>query len=53
MFGKKNVRDFVKAYVHDSVLPKANELISRYAAIIEGDHLKDPTPIPEPSQLEI
>ena len=53
VFGKKNVRDFVKAYVHDSVLPKANELISRYAAIIEGDHLKDPTPIPEPSQLEI
>ena len=51
VFGKKNVRDLVKAYVRDSVLPNATELITKYAAMIEGDHLKDPTQTS--SQLEI
>ena len=51
VFGKKNVRDLVKSYVRDSVLPNAADLIRHYAAIIEGDHLKEPTPAP--SQLEI
>ena len=53
VFGKKNVRDFVKTYVSERVLPNATEAIRHYGALIEGDHLKDPTPIPEPSQLEI
>ena len=48
---KKNVRDLVKAYVSDSVLPNATELIRHYGALIEGDHLKEPTPVP--SQLEV
>ena len=38
--------------IGDRVLPNATELIKQYAKMIEGDHLKDPTPIPEPSQLE-
>ena len=51
VFGKKNVRDLVKAYVRDKVLPNATEAIRHYGAMIEGDHLKESTPAP--SQLEI
>ena len=38
IFSRKNVKDLVARYVRDRVLPNA----------IEGDHLRDPTPIPSP-----
>ena len=51
VFNRKDVRNLVKEYVNDNVLPKAGDLISRYSVLIEGDHLKDPTQTS--SQLEI
>ena len=51
VFNRKDVRNLVKEYVNDNVLPKAGDLISHYSALIEGDHLKDPTQTS--SQLEI
>ena len=52
IFSRKNVKDLVARYVRDRVLPNAKTLINALATKIEGDHLKDPTPIPSPQMGE-
>ena len=48
IFSRKSVKDLVARYVRDRVLPNAKTLINALATKIEGDHLRDPTPIPSP-----
>ena len=48
IFSRKSVKDLVVRYVRGRVLPNAKTLITALATKIEGDHLKDPTPIPSP-----
>ena len=52
IFSRKSVKDLVASYVRDQVLPNAEKLITKLATQIEGDHLKDPTPIPSPQGEE-
>ena len=52
IFSRKSVKDLVASYVRERVLPNAKTLITKLATQIEGDHLKDPTPIPSPQMGE-
>ena len=52
IFSRKSVKDLVASYVREQVLPSAETLITKLATQIEGDHLKDPTPIPSPQGEE-
>ena len=50
IFSRKGIKDVVMTYVRDQVLPNADKLIASYATMIEGNHLKDPTPVPSPQE---
>ena len=46
VFSKKAVRKVVKTYVREKILPNTGDLVEAYADQIEGDHLKETTPMP-------
>ena len=48
VFSRTHIKSLVSRYVGDRVLTQAARLIGIFASKIEGDHLKDPTPIPSP-----